>query len=69
VRVTWTSTALEIPVQITLSDPRSGTTAVNLTNIVMTEPNASLFAVPSGYTQTGPGPRGRFGAARRGATN
>src|SRR5215472_7231185 len=65
VRVTWTSTALEIPVQITLSDPRSGTTAVNLTNIVMTEPNASLFAVPSGYTQkTGPGPRGRFGAAR-----
>jgi hypothetical protein len=65
VRVTWLSTALQIPVQITITDPRSGNETMNLTNIVQSEPSASLFTVPSGYTITqGPG-RGAPGAFRR----
>jgi hypothetical protein len=66
-RVTWVSTDLKVPVQIKSSDPRFGTTEMNLTNIVQTEPSASLFMVPPGYTmksggargggQGGPGPR------------
>lgn len=64
VRVTWVSTALQIPVQVTITDPRSGNETMNLTNIVQSAPSASLFTVPSGYTITqGPargGPRGAF---------
>lgn len=61
VRATWVSSALQIPVQATLSDPRTGTTTLNLTNIVQSEPSSSLFVVPSGYTiNAAPGPRGRF---------
>ena len=61
VRVTWVSTALQIPVQITVTDPRSGKETMNLTNIVQSEPSASFFTVPSSYTITtaqgrGPGP-------------
>ncbi|HLI83997.1 MAG TPA: hypothetical protein VKV17_08765 [Bryobacteraceae bacterium] len=52
VRITWVSTALQIPVQVTQSDPRSGSMTMNLTNIVQSEPSASLFTVPSGYTVT-----------------
>jgi hypothetical protein len=63
VRTTWVSTALQIPVEITVADPRSGNQSTNLTNIVQSEPSASLFTVPSGYTITSPpagGPRGAF---------
>jgi hypothetical protein len=63
VRVTWVSTALQIPVEITVTDPRSGTQTMNLTNIVQSEPAPSLFVVPSGYTITsapGRGPRPNF---------
>jgi hypothetical protein len=59
VRVTWISTALQIPVQITRTDPRTGTSSMNLTNIVQSEPNASLFTVPSGYTLSSAAARGR----------
>ena len=52
VRVTWVSTALQIPVQITVSDPRSGNSTMNVTNIVQASPNESLFQVPPGYTVT-----------------
>ena len=54
VRITWISTDLKIPVQIKSNDPRFGTRDLELTSIVPSEPAASLFVVPSGYTvQTG----------------
>ncbi len=61
VRETWESTELKIPVQIKSTDPRFGTSVMNLTNITQTEPDASLFVVPSNYTvtpRTFGGPRG-----------
>jgi hypothetical protein len=70
-RTTWISTQLNIPVQIKTSDPRFGTTDMELTNIQTTEPDAALFLVPStfavkqvtgrGFGPGGPGPRGRGG--------
>jgi hypothetical protein len=64
VRVSWVSTTLQVPVEIKTSDPRFGTTDMELTNIVTAEPNASLFVVPAGYTVKqggGRGPGGRNG--------
>jgi hypothetical protein len=63
VRVSWISNTLQVPVQIKTSDPRFGSTDMELTNIVQGEPNGSLFVVPSGYTikqggGRGPGARG-----------
>lgn len=52
VRITWISTALKVPVQVKSSDPRFGTSDLELTSIVETEPAGSLFVVPSGYTVT-----------------
>lgn len=73
VRTTWISTQLSIPVRIITSDPRFGTTDMELTGISTTEPSASLFLVPAGYTVKqagrggfGPGPNGR---GRRPADN
>jgi hypothetical protein len=68
-RVTWVSNDLKVPVQIKSSDPRFGSSDLELTNIVTTEPNAALFTVPSGYTikaggRGGPGRPG--GDGRRG---
>lgn len=62
VRTTWVSTVLQIPVQVTTTDPRSGNSAMNVTNIGQAEPDASLFQVPTSYTVT-PAQRGgrRFG--------
>jgi hypothetical protein len=71
VRAIWESSDLKIPVKMQSSDPRFGTSDMELTNIVQAEPNASLFVVPSGYTVKegghGPGPDGRRGpgGARR----
>ena len=67
-RLTWVSTDLKVPVQIKTSDPRFGSSDMELTNIVQSEPSASLFVVPAGYTvKTGgagrPGPGG-FGGMR-----
>jgi len=60
VHETWVSDELKVPVMVKHSDPRSGTTTTQLTNIVRAEPDTTLFAVPSGYTvQKGGGPGGR----------
>lgn len=70
-RTTWVSVDLKLPVQIKSSDPRAGTSDMELTNISTGEPSASLFAVPSGYTiekagfGRGPGGRGPEGASGR----
>ena len=56
VRTTWISTVLQVPVEIKTSDPRSGTTDMELTNIQQTEPDATLFQVPSTYTIKTGGP-------------
>lgn len=64
VRRTWVSTALQIPVEITVADPRSGNQSTDLTNIVQSEP--SPITVPSGYTITSPPAGGPRGAFRRG---
>jgi hypothetical protein len=58
VREVWTSTDLKVPVLIKTSDPRSGTTVTQLTNIVRAEPDAALFQAPAGYSV-------RAGAAAR----
>ncbi|MDP9171706.1 MAG: DUF4412 domain-containing protein [Acidobacteriota bacterium] len=50
VRITWIANDLKVPVQIKSSDPRFGTTDMELTNITTSEPSASLFMVPAGYT-------------------
>jgi len=46
----WYSPDLQVVVKSTRSDPRSGQVTYTLTNIQRTEPAASLFTVPSGYT-------------------
>jgi len=59
VHETWMSPDLKVPVMVKISDPRSGTTVTQLTNITRSEPDPSLFQVPSDYTVTkGRGPRG-----------
>lgn len=67
VRIVWVSNELKVPVQIKTSDPRFGTTDMELTNIAQAEPSASLFVVPAGYSmQTGGGRPELRGARRRG---
>jgi len=61
-RTTWVSNDLKVPVQIKSSDPRFGTTQMDLTNIVQAEPSASMFVVPAGYTVKTGGPG--FGGPR-----
>jgi hypothetical protein len=57
---TWHSPDLQRPVMIKTVDPRSGTRVTQLTNITRTEPDPTLFQVPSDFTVTkgGRGPRG-----------
>lgn len=50
VRTTWISTDLKVPVEIKSSDPRLGSTDMELTSIQEAAPDPSLFTVPSGYT-------------------
>jgi len=57
-RTMWVSNDLKVPVQIKSSDPRFGTTTMDLTNIVQSEPSPSLFMVPAGYTTKTAGGRG-----------
>lgn len=57
-RTVWISNDLKVPVQIKSSDPRFGTTEMDLTNIVQSEPSPSLFMVPAGYTTQQGGGRG-----------
>ena len=46
----WYSPDLQMNVLIKRSDPRTGDNVFQLTNIVRSEPDASLFQVPSDYT-------------------
>lgn len=49
-REVWQSTDLKVPVLVTSSDPQRGTSTTQLTNVVRSEPDASLFLIPSSYT-------------------
>jgi len=64
VRETWISTALHVPVTIKTSDPRFGVTSMQLTNVVMAEPDPSLFQPPADYTSAAR-PQGGRNMARR----
>jgi hypothetical protein len=68
-RISWVSTELKLPVEIKSSDPRVGTSDMELTNISTGEPSAALFLVPAGYTveKVGPGGRGGPGGGRGGS--
>ena len=61
VRESWYSNDLQTVVMNKRSDPWSGETTYTLINIQRSEPDASLFAVPSDYTVTqgAPGALGR----------
>ncbi len=50
VREVWVSNDLKVPVMIKSSDPRFGTSVTQLTNVVQSDPDPSLFVVPSTYT-------------------
>ncbi len=59
---TWYSPDLQIVLSSTHSDPRAGQMTFSLSNIERSEPSASLFQVPAGYTVTdAPKGRGQFG--------
>jgi hypothetical protein len=55
-RQIWESVELKVPVKITSTDPRFGSSSMDLTNIVQSEPSAALFVVPAGYTLKSGGP-------------
>lgn len=69
-REVWVATVLKVPVQIKTSDPRFGTTDMELTNISQNDPDPTLFTVPATYTVTtgggGRGGPGMGGAMRQG---
>ena len=60
----WYSSDLQMVVLTKRSDPRTGATITQLTNIQRTEPDPSLFQVPSDYTVKQGGPNVAFGANR-----
>jgi len=56
VREIWMADDLKVPLMIKVADPRMGTTVTELTNINRSQPDPSLFQVPSDYTvRKGPG--------------
>jgi hypothetical protein len=56
----WYSPELQMVVCETRTDPRYGTTTMNMTNINRSEPDPALFAVPPEYTlKSGPAAAGR----------
>jgi hypothetical protein len=58
----WVSSDLKVEVMRVDTDPRNGTTTVELTGISRDEPAATLFQAPAGYTvneRTVGGPHGR----------
>ena len=61
VHETWMIDDLKVPVQTKMTDPRNGTTTMSLTNINRSQPDATLFTVPTDYTvqKGGPGGPGR----------
>jgi Domain of unknown function (DUF4412) len=59
VRETWMADDLKVPLTTKMTDPRTGTMVMELTNINRSQPDASLFQIPSDYTvKKGPGGRG-----------
>jgi hypothetical protein len=54
VREVWTSTVLKIAVQSSSSDPRYGTSTMELSDVSQTEPAATLFQIPANYTVNAP---------------
>jgi hypothetical protein len=65
----WYSADLQIVLKSSRTDPRTGTTTYTVTSIQRTEPAATLFTVPAGYSVQaggrgpgGPGARGPVGA-------
>jgi hypothetical protein len=63
----WLSADLKVPVMEKRTDPRSGTTTIQLTNITRSEPDPALFQAPSDYTVTkGRGPGGMRGGGQPG---
>ena len=48
----WYSNDLQMVVKSSNSDPRFGDSSFELTNIVRSEPDPSLFQIPAGYTVT-----------------
>jgi hypothetical protein len=51
-REVWKSAELQVPLMETSTDPRFGTTTRQLNNVTRSEPDPSLFAVPSNYKVT-----------------
>ncbi len=49
-REVWTSTALKIPLKVTMNSPLHGSSSMVVTNLSQTVPEASLFEIPSSYT-------------------
>ena len=65
VRETWVADDLKVALLSKTSDPRTGTQTLELTNINRSQPDPSLFTIPSDYTVKqfpgGPGGRGPGG--------
>jgi hypothetical protein len=61
----WYSTDLQMVVLSKRNDPRTGERTTQLTNIQRTEPEASLFQVPSDYTVKQGGPNVMLKGQRR----
>ena len=59
----WHSADLKGPVMVKTTDPRTGTSTTQLTNITRAEPDPALFQAPSDYTvvKGGRGPGGMRG--------
>jgi len=72
VRETWIADDLKVPLMTRMADPRTGTTTMELTNVNRSQPDPSLFQIPSDYTvkkaMGGPmgGPMGGRGPGGRG---
>ena len=71
VRETWMSADLKVPVMIRVSDPRTGATTTQLTNILRAEPDPSLFQTPADYKTVtgGRGPGGMMGRPAGGSAS
>ena len=62
VRETWMADDLKVPLMTKVTDPRMGTTVTELLNVNRSQPDPSLFQIPSDYTvRKGPG---RLGGGR-----
>lgn len=49
----WYSPDLHIDLSVTRTDPQSGVVTLNVTELVLGEPDSTWFAIPSGYTVRG----------------